>query len=280
MKNTLLHNRKSVHQTGGTPNSDTRLLSIPTPSPWYLGLCQCDPDLQKVEVRQAFKWLVDYEQLENTVMKNIGITRQSVVPLGSFGAIPAEDEPYSLDLEKAKALMAEAGFPDGFKKTLIVDQEFPFPELAQHVQENAAQIGIELEIQQMAAAQLYGQFRARDFELGIFSWTTDVPDAHGMISRHVYNPDNSDAAKATMLPAWRVGWDTDALGLTEKIEAAKREIDPEKRKQMYWEIQKTQLEHSPLIYLFQQIDNIAVRNEVKEFPVTSFKKYYSLIEKK
>ena len=261
-------------------NPDLRLVNIPIHSPWYVGLCQCDEDLQSVAVRQAFKWLIDYEKLEKTVMRNAGVARQSVVPMGSFGAIPREEEPYRLDLAKAKELMTEAGFPDGFEKTMIIDQVFPFPELAQHIQENAAQIGIKLDIQPMAAAQLYGQFRARDFETGIFAWTTNVPDAHGMMSRHVFNPDNSDEFKGTMFPAWRVGWDVEALGLNDKVTAARSERDPEKRRQLYRELQEVQLEQSPLIYMFQKIENVAMRAEIEELPMTAFKKFYAMASKK
>lgn len=261
-------------------NPDLRLVNIPIHSPWYLGLCQCDEDLRSIAVRQAFKWLIDYEKLEETIMRNAGVARQSVVPIGSFGAIPREDEPYRLDLAKAKALMAEAGFPDGFEKTMIIDQVFPFPELAQHIQENAAQIGIKLDIQPMAAAQLYGQFRAREFETGIFAWTTNVPDAHGMMSRHVFNPDNSDDFKGTMFPAWRVGWDVEALGLNHKVIAARSERDPEKRRRLYRELQEVQLEQSPLIYMFQRIENVAMRAEIEALPMTAFKKFYAMASKR
>jgi len=256
-------------------NPDLALISTPRHSYWYIGLCQCDETLQSLKVREAFKWLVDYEALENTVMRNVGIARQSVVPIGAFGAIGSDEEPYRLDLEKAKELIAEAGYPNGFKKTMIIDQVFPYAEMAQHVQENAAKIGIELEIQPMAAAQLYGQFRGRDFETGIFAWTTDVPDAHGMMSRHVFNPDNSDGFKGTMFPAWRVGWDVAALGLNEKVLAAKKETDSEKRLALYRELQAVQLEQSPFVYMFQAIENMAMRKEVKDLPVTAFKKFYA-----
>ncbi len=260
-------------------NPDLVLFNNPMHSYWYIGLCTCDDVLQSRDIREAFKWLVDYKKLESTVMRNVGVARQSVVPIGAFGAIPSEEEPYSLNLDKAKELIAKAGYADGFKKKLIIDQVFPFPEIAQHVQANAAKIGIELEIQPMAAAQLYGQFRSRDFESGIFAWTTGVPDAHGMVSRHVFNPDNSDEFKGTMFPAWRVGWDVAALGLNEKVLAAKMETDTEKRRKMYHEIQRVQLAESPFVYMFQKIENIAMRKEVKGLPITAFKKFYAMAHK-
>lgn len=246
---------------------------------WYIGLCQCDKDLTDVRVRQAFKYLMDYQRMEDTAMKNVGIWRQSAVPAGSFGAIPREQEYYKLDLVKAKELITAAGFPNGFKKTFIIDSQFPFPLIAQHVKENAAKVGIELEIQQMAPAQLYGKFRGRDFQTGIFRWSTNVADANGMLSRHAYNPDNSDEANLTMFPAWRTGWDTKSLGLNEMVEQGKVELDPAKRIALYKKIQEIQLRESPFGYYFQGVRNVAVTKRVKGLKVNPLKVFYATVSK-
>lgn len=260
-------------------NPDLENLSSAEYSYWYIGLCQCDGDLKDVRVRQAFKYLMDYQKMEDTAMKNVGIWRQSAVPAGSFGAIAREKEYYKLDLDKAKALMTEAGFPNGFKKTLIIDSQFPFPLIAQHVKENAAKIGIELEIQQMAPAQLYGKFRGRDFETGIFRWSTNVADANGMLSRHAYNPDNSDEANLTMFPAWRTGWDTKSLGLNDLVDQGKIELDVDKRLEIYRKIQDVQLRESPFAYYFQGVRNLAISKRVKDLKVNPLKVFYATVRK-
>ena len=255
------------------------LLSSAEYSYWYIGLCQCDGDLTDVRVRQAFKYLMDYQLMEDTVMKNVGIWRQSAVPAGSFGAIPRSAEPYKLDLKKAKALFTAAGFPNGMKKTLIVDSQFPFPLIGQHVKENAAKIGVELEIQMMAPAQLYGKFRGRDFQAGIFRWTTNVADANGMLSRHAYNPDNSKEANLTMFPAWRTGWDTKSLGLNDLVEQGKVETDANKRIEIYRKIQEIQLRESPFAYYFQGVRNVALSNRIKGLKVNPLKVFYAKVTK-
>ena len=260
-------------------NPDLKLISSPEYSYWYIGLCQCDDDLTDVRVRQAFKYLMDYQSMEDTAMKNVGIWRQSAVPAGSFGAIPRADEYYRLDLEKAKELLTAAGFPNGMKKTLIIDSQFPFPLIAQHVKENAAKIGLELEIQQMAPAQLYGKFRGRDFETGVFRWSTNVADANGMLSRHAYNPDNSDEANLTMFPAWRTGWNTKELGLNEMVDQGKVEVDTEKRLALYKKIQEIQLRESPFAYYFQGVRNVAVSKRVKGLKVNPLKVFYATVTK-
>lgn len=260
-------------------NPDLDVITSAEHSYWYVGLCQCDKDLQDVRVRQAFKYLVDYQKMEDTVMKNVGIWRQSAVPAGSFGAIPRSQEYYELDLDKAKELFAQAGFPDGMKKTFIIDNQFPFPLIAQHVKENASKIGVELDIQQMAPAQLYGKFRGRDFQVGLFRWTTDVADANAMLSRHAYNPDNRDDANLTMFPAWRMGWDTKSLGLNDMVDRGKVETDPKKRIAIYKEIQEIQLRESPFAYYFQGVRNVAISKRVKGLKVNPFRVFYATVKK-
>src|SRR6185436_211980 len=131
---------------------------------YYLSLNTSDPELSNPKVRQAFRYLIDYQGLEKTVMRYEGIGRASLVPLGAFGALSREEGlPYKLDLDKAKQLITEAGYPNGFKKELIVATTFPFPDIAQHVQANAATIGIDLQLNMMASAARLTKVRSREY---------------------------------------------------------------------------------------------------------------------
>ena len=56
------------------------------------------------------KYLVDYEGMVNTFLKGRFIVQQTFLPIGFFGAIAYN--PYKLDVAKAKALLAEAGYPE------------------------------------------------------------------------------------------------------------------------------------------------------------------------
>ena len=61
---------------------------------------------------------------------------QTFLPKGSPGAIT--DEPFKKDVAKAKALLAKAGYPDGFSVTLDHFSRAPFPDVAQAIQANLA----------------------------------------------------------------------------------------------------------------------------------------------
>ena len=80
-----------------------------------------DPILGHPKVRHAFRYLIDYDGLGRTILEYQGIPRASLVPLGAFGALDKKaGQPFKLDLARAKQLITEAGYPNGFSKKLIL----------------------------------------------------------------------------------------------------------------------------------------------------------------
>ncbi len=240
----------------------------------YLSFNGLDPILGKPLVREAFRYLIDYDGLGKTILKYQGAPRASLVPEGAFGALDhAAGQPFRLDLERAKALITEAGFPNGFTKKYIVSANNISPQIAQHVQANAAKIGITLQLEQMADAQLFTRARAREFDVLQIGWGAGYPDAHSMISRHAVNPDNRVEAKLAQYPSWRSSWIDETINA--KADAAKMERDPEKRIAAYHEIQQFMMHNGPMAYINQTIRTIAVRKEIKDFAITPFNVAYA-----
>ncbi|MEM9812297.1 MAG: ABC transporter substrate-binding protein, partial [Pseudomonadota bacterium] len=185
----------------------------------YMGFDSGQERFADDRVRLAFKYLINYDALAETVMAFDGVPRNSVVPIGAYGALDEEEgQPFSLDFDKARELLAEAGYADGFEARLFIGSAPYSAAVAQHVQANAAEVGVTLNIEQMANAQLFSAFRGRDFDTVMLGWSTSVPHAHGMLSRHAVNPDNSEEAKLTMFPTWRAQWFRPEFN--EKVEAA------------------------------------------------------------
>ncbi len=239
----------------------------------YLDFNASDPILGNPKVREAFRYLVDYQGLGKTVLEYQGNPRASLVPEGAFGALNAEEGlPFKLDFDKAKALLAEAGYPDGFTKKYIISANGIAPVIAQHVQANAAKVGIKLELEQMADANLFTRARSRDFEVMQIGWGAGYPDADSMISRHAVNPDNRAEAKLAQYPSWRSSWQD--VTINEKAEAARMERDPAKRVEMYHEIQRFMMHNGPMAYMYQTVRPIALRKEVKGFAITPFNVFY------
>src|SRR3546814_13593920 len=96
---------------------------------YYLGLNQKHEALSKPKVRQALKYLVDYQGMEDTVVRDLMTVHQAFLPIGLLGALEAK--PFHLDVGKAKQLLAEAGYPDGFQVTMDTPSTSPILEMAQ-----------------------------------------------------------------------------------------------------------------------------------------------------
>ncbi len=250
-------------------NKDVRIEQTVMHGFQYLAFNGTDPVLANPKVREAFRYLIDYDGLGRTVLQFQGVPRASLVPEGAFGALDKkEGQPFLLDLVRAKALITEAGYPDGFSKKMILSANALSPTIAQHIASNAAKIGIKIELEQMADAQLFTRGRAREFQIQLVGWGAGYPDADSMISRHAVNPDNRPEAKLAQYPSWRVGWQS--LEINQKAEAARMERDPVTRSAMYHDIQDFMLHNGPMAYIYQTVRPIAVRSAVKDFVISPF----------
>jgi peptide/nickel transport system substrate-binding protein len=231
---------------------------VPKGAIYYLGLNQKNEYLAKPEVREALKYLVDYDGIASTLVKGSAVVHQSFLPRGFLGAI--DDRPYTLDVEKARDLLAQAGLENGFKVTMDTRNASPLPEIAQVLQANWAEAGIELEILPGDNKQTLTKYRARTHDIYIGRWGPDYQDPHTNADTFASNPDNSDASGLTGKLAWRNAWKIPEM--TARTAAAVLERDPARRAQMYEELQREHQRTSPFVIMFQDIEVIAERNDV------------------
>jgi peptide/nickel transport system substrate-binding protein len=239
-------------------NKDIKTTSTPKGTVYYLSLNQKNAILAKPEVREAFKWLVDYAAIGDTLIKNIGVVHQNFLPIGLLGA--STENPYKLDVAKAKALLAKAGYPNGFKVTLDMRTVQPVQGISEAFQQTAKRAGIDIEILPGDGKQTLTKYRARTHDIYIGQWGADYWDPHTNADTFVRNPDNSDSAKSKPL-AWRNAWDIPEL--TKKADAAVLERDGKKRQAMYEEMQAEFRKTSPFVMLYQQTEVAAMRSEVQ-----------------
>jgi peptide/nickel transport system substrate-binding protein len=239
-------------------NKDIKTTSAPKGTVYYFSLNQKNPTLAKPEVREAMKWLVDYAAIGDTLIKNIGVVHQNFLPVGLLGA--STENPYKLDVEKAKALLAKAGLPNGFKVTIDMRTVQPVQGIVEAVQQTAKRAGIEIEIIPGDGKQTLTKYRARSHDIYIGQWGADYWDPHSNADTFARNPDNADDAKSKPL-AWRNAWVIPEL--TKKTDAAVFERDAVKRKAMYEEIQAEFRKTSPFVMLYQQTEVAAFRSDVE-----------------
>jgi peptide/nickel transport system substrate-binding protein len=229
---------------------------------FYISLNQKNPILAKPEVREALKWLTDYDAIQKNIVSATHSTHQSFLPIGFLGAI--EDRPYKFDLAKGKELLAKAGYPNGFNVTMDTRTTYPAQDIAQAVQANWAQAGVKLELIPGDGKQTLTKYRARTHDMYIGQWGPDYQDPHTNAETFAMNPDNGDDAKSKTL-AWRNAWDIPDM--TKRTAAAVTERDAKKREAIYQELQREHQKTSPFIIMFQETEVVARRTNVDGFVI-------------
>ena len=105
--------------------------------------------LAETKVQQAIKYALDYKGMQ-MITGSGALTPQSIIQVGFMGSKGSLETPR--DLAKAKSMLAEAGYPDGFSTDLTVselDMEgVPLVDLAQKVKQDLSEIGIDVTIKQ------------------------------------------------------------------------------------------------------------------------------------
>lgn len=224
----------------------------------YFALNQKNSELAKPAVREAVRYLVDYEGMQNSFLKGQYTIHQAFLPRTYLGAI--EDTPYSLNVEKAKSLLNEAGVGE-FEIEVGVREAQERIEIAQSLQNTFGQAGIKLNITVGTAKQILTRYRARELDMYLGAWGPDYPDPHTNAGTFAYNPDNRDEVKATGLLAYRNAWDPGDMN--KAVLDAVVEGDRDVRAKMYQDIQKEHQKVSPFTVMYQKIEQTGRRDNVK-----------------
>jgi peptide/nickel transport system substrate-binding protein len=235
-------------------NPDIKVESFKAANTFYCGLNLGYEPLANPKVRQAMKMLVDYDGMVKSFLAGRFFVQQSFLPIGFFGAIAYA--PFKLDVEKAKALLAEAGYKDGFAVKIAAPNVSPWTEISQSVQQTMGQAGIKVSIEPMELKAVIGQYRARNHQIAMLSWGPDYFDPHTNADSFVHNDDNSDNPKIKPI-AWRNKWLIPEI--TKEMLAAARELDTAKRAEEYAVLQKKVTDDGPYIFMFQNNIQVARR---------------------
>ncbi len=134
-------------------------------------------------VRQAMNYAIDRETLAADLLQDVGVVATAPIPSTIFGW--SEQTPYTYDPEKAKALLAEAGYPDGFDTHVIwVPGSGPQDrELILSFISNWADIGVNVESMEMEQAAWLEKLLALDWDMDFQTNTVRTGDADFTLRR-------------------------------------------------------------------------------------------------
>lgn len=243
-----------------------RVMSYPVLQLAYIGMNVNNKYLSDERVRTAIKYAIDYDGIIRDILRGGAMKVQTIIPYPLPGFNPTT--PFYRDINKAKQLLAEAGYASGFEIELAYPAgAHPQEEIAQKIQRDLADIGIKVILRPMAASEMYQRYRQQALQMVLAGWGSDYPD-----------PDNNAKAfgdyRIKQL-AWRNAWyDNTSADL---VERAYRESDRAAREALYKQLTEYILQHGPYVILYQVVQHVAMRTWVENFvPDPSFGTYLHL----
>jgi peptide/nickel transport system substrate-binding protein len=235
-------------ESGGTAS----VVSVPSARVASIWLNTLDSEpLKSTEVRQALNHAVEKQAITENVMSGYGTPVATIAP-DYFVGHSEDIEPYEFDQEKAKELLADGGYPDGFSMTLMVPRGRYLlgEEVVQAVADQLGDVGVEVTIQAV--------------EFGVFAKATqerEIPDAFYAAWGNAFF-DSLDEFQVAVLSgtngfSWYSNEEVDA-----KINEAARAADPEVHEQALHEADALIYEDPPFIFLYAYEDLYGVSNDL------------------
>lgn len=209
-----------------------------------------------VRVRQALNYAIDKEGLVKALLYGAGKVSNSPMPPMAYA--DPDLKPYAHDIAKAKALLKDAGYADGFKTSLLVHSGRPLHrQLGQALQSALAQIGVTAEIRLVEGGTHWSTTKAGDYEMAVSYASSDTIDPDQMAGFLIVNPERANA--------YHTEWKSERVN--ELYEKERATNDGPERGAMFKEMVKLAHEGAPSIFLFYPGTSYAYRSNVEGFEV-------------
>ena len=232
--------------------------------PWVKTPGYLEP-LTKKKVRQAINMAIDKQSIVDNIYMGTAIKAKNGIPPFMLGYNDAvEDYPY--DPEKAKVLLAEAGYPDGFDVTLYVmpvSRAYMFdpPKIGEAIQSYLAAVGIKVEFYQADWGTYLQEVEAGKHQMCLLGWTSKNGDPDSMMNV-LYGANSASIGVADNFAFYTNN------SCQELLSAALATYDVEKRAAYYKKAQEMIHEDAGWVYLVHSKQNVAFRTNIKGYVIS------------
>ncbi len=208
------------------------------------------------KVEQAVRYALDYEGFRKIAGPG-AVTPAAMLPVGMFGAYGADKAP-KRDLEKAKALLAEAGYPDGFETTLdyptYTQEGLNIETLAQKAVSDLAEVGIKVKLVPGDIGTFIEKARAGTLGFSLLWWQPDYLDP----DNYLYFLPGRNGGKRAQLLENEV--DPSLIQLRDK---ALIEANPDERLKLFAQVQDYWQTDGPWAPFLQGSIQVGHRNDIQ-----------------
>jgi len=232
-------------------SQDPKYLEIPGLAFRYIMFNTERAPFDNKAVREAVAWSLDREAINKAVFFDAGQAAQQAIPPSSW-AFDGSFKPYSRDVDKAKARVAESGAQTPRFSTLVTNT----PEerqLAEVYKEQLADVGLQMDIELLEFATLLERINRSDFTAVILQWS-GRPDPDGNTYGYFHSKGNQNRGKYSN-PR------TD-----EALDKARVTYDQNERKTLYGEMNRLVAEDVPMVFVQHRPEIKIFTPKLQNFP--------------
>jgi peptide/nickel transport system substrate-binding protein len=212
--------------------------------------------LDDVRVRQALNYAVDKDALVKGVLYGAGKPAASAMPVMAFA--DAGLQPYAYDPAKAKQLLAEAGYADGFEAQVVVDSGAATSRNAAiALQAMLQQVGVKLKVQMLEGGTQWETTKAGNYDMSVSYTTSDTIDPDQIIGFVGVNPERANA--------YHTQWKDDHLNALYADE--RKTVNGPERGAMFKQMIQILHDGAPYVFLYHPASAWAVQDKVKGFEI-------------
>lgn len=157
-------------------NSELQLLRSLNYGTTHLGFNTSKAPFDDPKVREAVSYALDMDAIVKAVFLGVGRTASSPLPPTVQYSIADDMQPKTRDIEKAKALLAEAGYADGLSTTLSTNENKQRSDMATIIKEQLSEVGIDVSINVLEWSAYNDLIKNSQQDMFIIAWIADSPD--------------------------------------------------------------------------------------------------------
>lgn len=246
-------------QFAHNPKMSPLIVKAPLNAVQYLGLNASMAPLNKVKVRQAVQYAINKKKVLQLLNNRGQLANQPLPPgiEGHLSNLPA-DASYSYNIAKAKELLAQAGYPNGFTTTLYTANNPDALKVAASIQNDLAQVGIKVNIQQSDWNTFLDIEEKGKANMFLTGWFQDFPDASDFLDT-LFNTNQQPVNNAFMYSNPQVdAW----------LNQAQTDNNATQRMSLYNKVTEQVMKDAPMVPLYYPVQYSAVQSWVHGFYIS------------
>jgi peptide/nickel transport system substrate-binding protein len=223
-----------------------------------------NPPMDNAKVRQALNYAVDKKSIIDKVCYGYAAALDGPIPAGMWG-YEKSLSPFTYDPAKARQLLKEAGFPNGFSVEMgYPEADSERREVAMVVQSNLKDAGIDVKLTGYSWPTYLDMYWGGTLPLLMAKWSP-LPDPDFLLTSQFHTKNQGKGGNVCFYSNPQVD---------DLLDKARVEVDRQKRKQMYINVQQLLFQDAPWVFLYSPMRLIAMRSNVFGYGMPDTEVYY------